>query len=139
MNLKKQSFQYFEELYVLWQHFYKCRFAKSQEKPHEKITKKRFNRVNKALFLSLSNAFEEQKFIPKISPKIFWSAPCFPKIVCGGQCTSHPMFLSLSSVLFCRLVLVWMVAASHCQPATPAPGNRDTLVTPPIITYHTTS
>ena len=59
----------------------------NHKKNHMKKSQKRFHRVNRALFLSLSNAFEEQKFIPKISPKIFWSAPCFSKIVCGGQCT----------------------------------------------------
>ena len=58
----------------------------NHKKNHMKKSQKRFHRVNRALFLSLSNAFEEQKFIPKISPKNFWSAPCFPKIVCGGQC-----------------------------------------------------
>ena len=58
----------------------------NHKKNHMKKLQKRFHRVNRALFLSLSNAFEEQKFIPKISPKNFWSAPCFPKIVCGGQC-----------------------------------------------------
>ena len=58
----------------------------NHKKNHMKKLQKRFHRVNRALFLSLSNAFEEQKFIPKISQKIFWSAPCFPKIVCGGQC-----------------------------------------------------
>ena len=57
----------------------------NHKKNHMKKSQKRFHRVNRALFLSLSNAFEEQKFIPKISPKKFWSAPCFPKIVCGGQ------------------------------------------------------
>ena len=51
-----------------------------------KKSQKRFHRVNRALFLSLSNAFEEQKFILKISQKKIWSAPCFPKIACGGQC-----------------------------------------------------
>ena len=58
----------------------------NHKKNHMKKSQKRFHRVNRALFLSLSNAFEEQKFMPKISPKNFWSAPCFPKIVCGGQC-----------------------------------------------------
>ena len=61
----------------------------NHKKNHMKKSQKRFHRVNRALFLSLSNAFEEQKFIPKISPKIFWSAPCFPKIVCGGQCVGR--------------------------------------------------
>ena len=51
-----------------------------------KKSPKRFHRVNRASFLSLSNEFEDQKLIPKITPKKFWSAPCFPKIVCGVQC-----------------------------------------------------
>ena len=51
-----------------------------------KKSPKRFHRVNRASFLSLSNEFEDQKLIPKFSPKKIWSAPCFPKIVCGGQC-----------------------------------------------------
>ena len=51
-----------------------------------KKSQQRFHRVNRALFLSLSNAFEEQKFIPKNSPKNFSSAPRSSKIVCGGQC-----------------------------------------------------
>ena len=54
----------------------------NHKKNHMKKSQKRIHRVNRALFLSLSNASEEQKFIPKISPKNFWSAPCFPKIVC---------------------------------------------------------
>ena len=58
----------------------------NHKKNHMKKLQKRFHQVNRALFLSLSNAFEEQNFIPKISPKNFWSAPCFPKVVCGGQC-----------------------------------------------------
>ena len=61
----------------------------NHKKNHMKKSQKRFHRVNRALFLSLSNAFEEQKFIPKISPKNFWSAPYFSKIVCGGQCVQH--------------------------------------------------
>ena len=66
------------------------------KKNHMKKSQKRFHRVNRTLFLSLSNAFEEQKFIPKISPKNFWSVPCFPKIVCGGQCawSSTPMHIT---------------------------------------------
>ena len=51
-----------------------------------KKSQKRIHRVNRALFLSLSNVFEEEKLIPKIFPKKFLGAPCFPKIVCGGQC-----------------------------------------------------
>ena len=65
----------------------------NHKKNHMKKSQKRFHRVNRALFLSLSNAFEEQKFIPKISPKIFWSAPCFSKIVCGGQCVLCDFYL----------------------------------------------
>ena len=66
----------------------------NHKKNHMKKSQKRFHRVNRALFLSLSNAFEEQKFIPKISPKKFWSAPCFPKIVCGGQCVTDHVYFS---------------------------------------------
>ena len=58
----------------------------NHKKNHMKKSPKRFHRVNRASFLSLSNEFEDQKLIPKISPKNFWSAPCFPKVVCGGQC-----------------------------------------------------
>ena len=58
----------------------------NHKKNHMKKSPKRFHRVNRASFLSLSNEFEDQKLIPKISPKKIWSAPCFPKIVCGGQC-----------------------------------------------------
>ena len=39
------------------------------KKNHMKKSPKRFHRVNRASFLSLSNEFEDQKFIPKISPK----------------------------------------------------------------------
>ena len=41
----------------------------NHKKNHMKKLQKRFHRVNRALFLSLSNAFEEEKFIPKISQK----------------------------------------------------------------------
>ena len=71
----------------------------NHKKNHMKKSQERFHRVNRALFLSLSNAFEEQKFIPKMSPKIFWSAPCFPKIVCGGQCAiNFNQDIELSSI-----------------------------------------
>ena len=63
----------------------------NHKKNHMKKSQKRFHRVNRASFLSLSNAFAEQKFMPKISPKN-WSAPCFHKIVCGGQCARHGMW-----------------------------------------------
>ena len=80
----------------------------NHKKNHMKKSQKRFYRVNRALFLSLSNAFEERKFIPKISPKNFWSAPCFPKIVCGGQCggcsadslSNHMLVTSMKSDFF---------------------------------------
>ena len=72
-------------MYVLWQYFQIKQFAKSQGKPHKK-TLKLFYRVSRALFLTLSNEFEEQKRIPKIAEIFFWSAPCFSKIVCGAQC-----------------------------------------------------
>jgi len=58
----------------------------NHKKNHMKKSPKRFHRVNRASFLSLSNEFEDQKVIPKISQKKIWSAPCFPKIVCGGKC-----------------------------------------------------
>ena len=72
----------------------------NHKKNHMKKSQKRFHRVNRALFLSLSNAFEEQKSIPKISPKFFWSAPFFPKIVCGGQCEFDSECDSYKSVEF---------------------------------------
>ena len=62
---------------------------KNHKKNHMKKSPKRFHRVNRASFLSLSNEFEDQKLIPKISPKKVLSAPCFSKIVCGGQCTIY--------------------------------------------------
>ena len=58
----------------------------NHKKNHMKKSQKRFNRVNRALFLSLSNEFEEQNLIPKVAQKFFCSAPRFSKIVCGGQC-----------------------------------------------------
>ena len=61
----------------------------NHKKNHMKKSPKRFHRVNRASFLSLSNEFEDQKLIPKISPKKIWSAPYFPKIVCGGQCVGQ--------------------------------------------------
>ena len=78
----------------------------NHKKNHMKKLQKRFHRVNRASFLSLSNEFEDQKLIPNISPKIFWSASCFPKIVCGGQCGkwqgSTKYFLSASGNCFNR-------------------------------------
>ena len=58
----------------------------NHKKNHMKKSPKRFHRENRASFLSLNNEFVDQKLIPKISQTIFWSAPCFPKIVCEGQC-----------------------------------------------------
>ena len=85
----------------------------NHKKNHMKKSQKRFHRVKRALFLSLSNAFEEQKFIPKISPKNVWSAPCFLKIVCGGQCVlcSYPPRLSRTLLvldLMCGTLSTWM-------------------------------
>ena len=57
----------------------------NHKKNHMKKSQKRFHRVNRALFLSLSNAFEEQKFIPKISQKIFGVHPVFPKLSLGDS------------------------------------------------------
>ena len=64
----------------------------NHKKNHMKKSQKRIHRVNRALFLILSYAFEEQKFIPNISPKNFWSAPFFPKLSVGD---SVPGYLSL--------------------------------------------
>ena len=58
----------------------------NHKKNHMKKSPKMFHRENRASFLSLNNEFVDQKLMPKISPKKNWSAPCFPKIVCGGQC-----------------------------------------------------
>ena len=90
----------------------------NHKKNHMKKSQKRFHRVNSALFLSLSNAFEEQKFIPKISPKIFWSAPCFPKIVSGGQCACHATLVWHAMAgypgMACHAMVPWYCAAvSH--------------------------
>ena len=58
----------------------------NHKKNHMKKSQKRFHRVNRALFLSLSNAFEEQKFMPKISPKnSLFSQNCLWGIVCTLQ------------------------------------------------------
>ena len=61
----------------------------NHKKNHMKKSPKRFHQENRASFLSLNNEFVDQKLIPKIFPKFFWSAPCFPKIVCGGQCEGN--------------------------------------------------
>ena len=75
-----------------------------------KKSQKKFYRVNRALFLSLSNAFEEQKFIPKISPKIFGVHPVFPKLSVGDS-VSDMFFagylgknLKILSLLGCKLI-----------------------------------
>ena len=80
---------FFEALCMFCGNIFTSTELQNHKKKHMKKSQKRFHRVNRALFLSLSNAFEEQKFIPKISQKIFWSAPCFSKIVCGGQCAGE--------------------------------------------------
>ena len=41
----------------------------NHKKNHMKKSPKRFHRVNRALFLSLSNEFEDKKLITKISQK----------------------------------------------------------------------
>ena len=48
----------------------------NHKKNHIKKLQKRFHRVNRALFLSLSNAFEEQ---------IFGVHPVFPKLSVGDS------------------------------------------------------
>ena len=49
--------------------FLQVPICKVTKKNHMKKSLKRFHRVNRASFLSLSNEFEDQKLIPKISPK----------------------------------------------------------------------
>ena len=66
---------------------------------HMKKSPKRFHQLNRALFLRLSNEFEDQKLIPKISPKKIWSAPCFPKIVCGGGDTAVCLYIYFKGVI----------------------------------------
>ena len=41
----------------------------NHKKNHMKKSPKRFHRVNRASFLSLSNEFKDQKLMAKISPK----------------------------------------------------------------------
>jgi len=57
----------------------------NHKKNHMKTLQKRFHRVNRALYLSLSNTFEEQKFIPKISQKKFGVHPVFPRLSVGDS------------------------------------------------------
>jgi len=54
-----------------------------------KKSQKRFNRVNRALFLSLSNEFEEQKLIPKVAQKFFGVHPVFPRLSVGDSVHSY--------------------------------------------------
>ena len=73
--------------------------SENHKKNHMKKSPKRFHRVNRASFLSLSNEFEDQKLIPKISPQKFRSAPCFPKIVCGVQCVKGHKYDKVSAIV----------------------------------------
>ena len=57
----------------------------NHKKNHMKKSPKRFHRVNRASFLSLSNEFEDQKFIPKISPKKLGVHPAFPRLSMGDS------------------------------------------------------
>ena len=57
----------------------------NHKKNHMKKSQKRFHRVNSALFLSLSNAFEEQKFMLKFLQKIFGVHPVFPNLSVGDS------------------------------------------------------
>ena len=59
----------------------------NHKKNHMKKSPKRFHRVNRASFLSLSNEFEDQKLIPKISPKKFGVHPVFPRLSVGDSVT----------------------------------------------------
>ena len=68
----------------------------NHKKNHMKKSPKRFHRVNRALFLSLSNEFEDQKLIPKISPKNFGVHPVFPRLSVG-----YSVFTLLHYIAIC--------------------------------------
>ena len=57
----------------------------NHKKNHMKKLQKRFHRENRALFLSLINAFELQKFIPTISQKKFGVHPVFSRLSVGDS------------------------------------------------------
>ena len=89
----------------------------NHKKNHMKKSQKRFHRVNRALFLSLSNVFEEQRFRPKIFPKNFlectlFSQNCLRGTVCyiSVQNTSieRIQFIVILNIKHCVSVLVWI-------------------------------
>ena len=57
----------------------------NHKKNHMKKLQKRFHRVNRALFLSLSNAFEEQNSYLNFPQKFFGVHPVFPKLSVGDS------------------------------------------------------
>ena len=57
----------------------------NHKKNHMKKLQKWFHRLNRALFLSLSNAFEEQNSYLKFSQKFFGVHPVFPKLSVGDS------------------------------------------------------
>ena len=57
----------------------------NHKKNHMKKSQKRFHRVNRALFLSMSNAFEENNSYLKFPQKIFGVHPVFPKLSVGDS------------------------------------------------------
>ena len=62
----------------------------NHKKNHMKKSQKRFNQVNRALFLSLSNEFEKQKLIPKVATKKnFGVHPVFPRLSVGDSVHSY--------------------------------------------------
>ena len=79
----------------------------NHKKNQMKKSQKRFYRVNRALFLSLSNAFEEQKFIPKFSQKNLH--PVFPRLSVGD---SVPYSIIAGSVID---ILKWFKNMTHGQ------------------------
>ncbi len=57
----------------------------NHKKNHMKKSPKRFHRVNRALFLCLSNEFEDKKLIPKISPPKIGVHLVFPRLSVGDS------------------------------------------------------
>ena len=64
----------------------------NHKKNHMKKSPKRFHRVNRASFLSLSNEFEEQKLIPKVGQDFFQDC------LWGTVCTATALVRFLPSV-----------------------------------------
>ena len=76
-----------------------CTDLQNHKKTHMKKSQKRFNRVNRALFLSLNNEFEEQKLIPKVDQNFFfYCTPFFQDCLWGTVCTATALVRFLPSV-----------------------------------------